>query len=202
MRAPKLLLLVGMLALPFALAACGGDNNGSSADEDQITAAITRAATSGDPAACTEAQTVKFDEQTNEPAKGQAAVRQCEKTAKDTAAEKVEITDIQVDGDTATAKAKATGSIFDGQTLDIALVKENGQWKLDEFKGFEDFNRDAMINAFKTQLSSQGGSPQAVNCVIQQFQAASDQDIEAMFTGSDPQAENRFFEPCARYFKG
>jgi hypothetical protein len=145
---------------------------------------------------------VKFDEQTNEPAKGQAAVRQCEKTAKDTAAEKVEVSDVQVDGDSATAKAKATGSIFNGQTLDIALVKEGDQWKLDEFKGFEDFDRDAMINAFKTQLSRQGGNTQAINCVVSQFQAASDQEIEAMFTGSDAQAENRFFGPCAKYFQG
>jgi len=195
------LLLLGLLALPLVLAACG-DSNDNSADEDQITAAITRSATSGDPAACTEVQTVKFDQQTN-GGTGQAAVRSCQKSAEDTAADKVEVTDIEVDGDTATAKAKATGSIFDGQTLDVALVKEGDQWKLDEFKGFEDFNKDAMVSAFRTQLSNEPGStPQAVNCVVQQFQAASPEDIESTFTGSDPQAENRLFEPCSKYFKG
>jgi hypothetical protein len=197
------LLAAALTAVAFAsvgLAACG-DNN-SSADEDQITNAINAAATSGDPSACTKYQTVRFDEQTN-AGKGQAAVRACEKSAEETAAEKVDVTDVQVDGDDATAKAKATGSIFDGQTLKISLVKENGQWKLDTFDGFENFNKDAMINAFKAQLAKEPGSTrQAVNCVAQQFQAASDQEIEATFTSNDPQAENRLFGPCGKYFKG
>jgi hypothetical protein len=202
MRAPRLLLVAALCTLPFALAACG-DSNGSSADKDQITAAIQRAATSGDPAACTDAQTLRFIEQTSGGAKGQAAVKSCEKDAANSAADKIDVTDIQVDGDKATAKGKATGSIFDGQTLEVALVKENGQWKLDEFKGFENFNKDAMVAAFTKQLSSEPGStPQAVNCIKTQFQAASDQDIEATFTGSDPQAENRLFGPCGKYFKG
>ena len=51
------------------------------------------------------------------------------------------MTNIDVDGDTATAKAAFTGSIFDGQSLDLALVKEGDQWKLDEFKGFSNFDR-------------------------------------------------------------
>jgi hypothetical protein len=199
MRNHVLMLGVGMLAT-LALVACGG--SGNSDDEDQISAAISRAATSGDPAACTEVQTQKFVEQTSDGT-GAAAVKSCQKDAADTAADKVDVTDIEVDGDTATAKAKATCSGFDGQTLDIALVKQGDQWKLDEFKGFDDFNKDAMIASFRTQLASEPGTtPQAVNCVVQQFQVASDQDIEATFTGSDPQAEDRLFEPCGKYFKG
>ena len=137
-----MLLAAAVVALPLGLVACGGDN-GSSEDEDQITAAIERAATSGDPAACTEVQTAKFTQQTSgEPSQSAAAaVKSCQRDASDTAADKVEVTDIEVDGDSATAKAEATGSVFDGQTLDIALVKEGDQWKLDEFKGFEDFDR-------------------------------------------------------------
>src|SRR5262249_56213209 len=118
-------------------------------------------------------------------------------------AEKIDVTDVKVDGETATATAKATGSIFDGQTIEVALVKEGDQWKLDEFKGFENFNKEALINAFKQQLASEPGTtPQAVNCVVTQFQKASDQDIEANFTGSDPQAEHTLFGHCGKDFKG
>jgi ABC-type glycerol-3-phosphate transport system substrate-binding protein len=189
------------LVAALALAACGG--NGNSADEDQITAVLTRAATSGDPAVCTQDQTLKFTEQTSGGAKGQAAVKACEKDAKSTAAEKIDVTDVKVDGDTATATAKATGSIFDGQTISVALVKQGDRWKLDEFKGFEDFNKDAMINAFKQQISSEpGATPQAVDCIVSQFQKASDQTIEDTFTNSNSQAENQLFGPCGKYFKG
>jgi len=186
----------------LALAACGG-GGGSSDDEDQITQVITAAATSGDPAACTEDQTARFTQQTSgEPGQSaEQAVKSCEQDAANTAADTVEVTDVEVDGDNATAKAKATGSTFDGQTLDVALVKDGDQWKLDEFKGFVDFDKAAMVAAFRKQLESDPGStPQAVNCVAQQFQSASEETIEGFFTGNSDQAEQQLFGPCSQYF--
>jgi hypothetical protein len=203
MAKARLLAAVTATALlaAVALAACGGSDDSSSADQDQITQAINAAATSGDPSACTQYQTQNFLDQTND-SKGQAAVKECQQDADSTAAESVDVSDIEVDGDTATAKAAATGSIFDGQTLDIGLVKEGDQWKLDEFKGFQDFDKDAMVAAFKGQLEKESGAtPQAVNCIVEQFQKASDEQIEATFTGNDPQAENRIFGPCEQYFQ-
>jgi hypothetical protein len=184
----------------FALAACGSSNS-NSADEDQITAAITAAATSSDPSVCTKYQTQRFVEQTNSGT-GQAAVRSCEKDASNVA-DKVDVTDISVDGSNATAKAHVTGSIFDGQTLDLALVKENGQWKLDVFKGFENFDKAAYIAAFPAALAKEGNiPPQAVDCLKSSLQATPDQTIENSFVNNDQQAQNQIFEPCAKYFKG
>jgi hypothetical protein len=187
----------------LALAACGSSSdNGSSADQAQIKQALTAAATSGDPAACTKYQTLKFTEQTSGPAKGQAAIRACEKDAKSTAAKSLDITDVSVNGDSATAVAKATGSIFDGQTLKVALVKENGQWKLDEFQGFENFDKNAIINAVTALGNQQGESAQANNCVKQQFEQASEQTIQSAFVGNDQQAQQQLFGPCQKGSKG
>ena len=195
-------VMAAALLAAFALSACGDNNNGSSADEDQITAVLTRAATSGDPAACTRDQTLKFTEQTSGGAQGQAAVTACEKDAKNTAADKIDVTDVSVNGNTATATAKATGSIFDGQTIKVGLVKQDGQWKLDEFKGFEDFNRDALIAAFPKQSDLQGAPPQAIDCLKTQLQNASDQQIEDTFTSASSNAGDVIFGPCEKYFKG
>jgi hypothetical protein len=193
--------LAVLVVASLSLAACGGsDDSGSSDDQAQIKQAIDAAATSGDPAACTKYQTLKFTEQTS-GGQGQAAVRSCEKDAQNTAADSIDVSDIEVDGDSATATGHATGSIFDGQTIEVALVKENGQWKLDEFKGFQDFNKDAMIAAFTKQLGAEGNPPQAIDCLKQQFQAASDEQIENTFIGNNPQAENQLFGPCAKFFK-
>lgn len=201
MRKTWLLAAAALLAA-FALAACGGGNN--SADEDQITKAIDVSATSGDPSACTQYQTQRFVEQTGEGATGEAAVKGCEKNAAESVADQVEVSDIQVDGDKATATAAVTGSIFDGQTLDIALVKEGDQWKLDEFKGFKDFNRDSFLPAFRQELAtSEGGAPAAaVDCVIKQANGLSDEQLEGVFTGSNQQAEEQLFRPCANLFPG
>jgi len=75
-------VLVALAALPFAIAACGGGGGASSDDQDQITKSIQFASVSGDPKACTEAQTLKFTEQTT-GANGQAAIAQCQQDAKD-----------------------------------------------------------------------------------------------------------------------
>jgi Domain of unknown function (DUF4878) len=196
--------VAGLLAA-LALAACGGgsDDNGSSADQDQIKQAITAAATSGDPSACTKYQTAKFTQQTsgNPGQSAEQAVKSCEKDAAETAAEKIDVTDVEVNGDTATAKGTATGSIFDGQTLDVALVKENGQWKLDQFKGFENFDKAAMIASFEKQLAAEKVPQQGIDCLKKQFQAASDQQVEDTFVGNNPQAEDQLFAPCTKYFK-
>ena len=193
--------MAAALLTTLGLAACGGgDDNGSSGDEEQITQAINAAATSGDPAACTKYQTLKFTEQTS-GGQGHAAVQSCEKGASNTAADNIDVTDIEVDGDNATAKGKATGSVFDGQTIDVALVKENGQWKLDEFKGFDDFDKGAMIAAFTKELAAENVPPAGVACLKQQFQAASDEQLQSTFIGDNPQAENQLFGPCAKYFQ-
>jgi hypothetical protein len=183
----------------FALAACGGDN---SADEDEITAAIVRAATSGDPAACTDVQTVNFVQQTSgEPGdSAEEALKSCQQEADDTVADEVDVTDIEVDGDTATAEAAVTGSFFDSQTLDIGLVKEGDQWKLDDFNGFVDFDQTAMAGSIEQGLKDEGASPQATDCVTNRIETLPADQVEAAFVGNDPKAEDQIFEPCSKFF--
>jgi len=204
MSKARLAAIVAAVLAAFVLAACGDDNGGSSEDEGQITAAIERAATSGDPAACTDVQTVNFVQQTSgEPGESpQEAVKSCEEEASETVGDEIDVTNIEVNGDTATASATVTGSFFDGQTLALGLVKEGDQWMLDEFNGFEEFNREAMINTLRDTLTNEeGASQEAVDCVTQQIEAQSDEDLEAAFSGEDPAAEDRIFEPCTKFFQ-
>jgi hypothetical protein len=202
------MLAAGLLAT-FGLAACGdddGDNGGSSsADEDQITQAVQAVATSGDPSACTQYQTAAFTQQVNgEPGQSAAeAVKSCQQGAADTVGDSVDVSEVEVDGDKATAQAAVNGGTFGGQTLDIALVKEGGQWKLDEFRGFAEFDRDALVDGIKQELSSDSSvPPQAVDCVVGQLDKQSDDQLEALYTGANPNAEEQIFGPCAQFFRG
>ena len=115
----------------------------------------------------------------------------------------VTVSDINVDGDSATATAKVTGNVFDGQTIKVSLVKDGGQWKLDEFNGFEDFNRDALVNGFKAEFAKSGLSGAAVDCVTANLQKQSDQALEASFTDpSNNTLDQQVFGPCANLAKG
>jgi hypothetical protein len=194
----------------LGLAACGGGGDDSStsvssADQDGITKAIQALAVANDPSACTQYATQKFIDQTNGPASGQAAVKACEKDASSgqgAIADSVEVTDVQVDGTTATASAKATGSVFNGQTIKVSLVKDGGTWKLDVFNGFADFDKEALITAFKGQLQSEGASAQALDCVSQGLEKQDDAALEKSFTdSSDNTLDQQVFAPCQKYFQ-
>jgi hypothetical protein len=203
-RSRGLALLAALLALTVALAACGGDDGDSNGDEQEIIDAVTAAATSGDPAVCTQYQTQRFTEQTGGQGQtGEAAVRQCERDAADAPAEEIEVSSVEIDGDSATAEGEITGSFFDGQTIDVALVKEGDQWKLDELVGFADFNREAFTAGFEEELASdEEVPPEAVDCVTQQIEAQSDQQLQDFLLGTDPEAEDAIFEPCSKFFQG
>jgi hypothetical protein len=189
-------LLAAVAALPLILAACGGGNDLSSDDQDQITKTINFAVLSGDPKACTEAQTEKFTEQTTGKT-GAAAVKQCVKDAKDTPANSVDVSNFAGDSDSATADIAFTGKIFDGQTIEVDLVKDGDQWKLDEAVQFKNFDRDALIAGFRKIFASESGVPPgALECVSKNLDKLSDQQIESIFLSSNKQLENQVFGPC------
>ncbi len=197
MKGIRLTVIIAVMALaPVALAACGSSDSSStsSADESEISNAITQSATSGEASACTEFQTQKFTEQTS-GGTGAAAVKSCEQSAADSPSDSVVVTNIQVDGDTATADAALTGGFIDGQTLEIALAKDGDQWKVDQLTGFADFNREAFISSILKQVAEDPStSAQTATCLQQQFDKASDQELEDVFLNPDGGA--KFFGPC------
>lgn len=200
MRGIRLAVVVALMALaPVALAACGSsDSSTSSADESEISNAITQAATSGEASACTEFQTQKFTEQTS-GGTGAAAVKSCEKDAANSASDSVEVTNTKVDGDTATVEAAFTGGFIDGQTLEISMVKDGDQWKVDQLTGFAEFNRDQFITSalgvITEQTSTDPSAPAGLtDCLQKQFDNATDQQLEDVVLSAT--GGETLFTPC------
>ncbi len=183
---------VCLASATLALAACGGGGN---SDADQIAEQIDFAATSGDPAACTEAQTLKFTEQTTFET-GDAAIASCKKNASDTS-DSAEATDVVVDGDQATAKVAITGGGFDGQTLKLSLVKEGDSWKINSLDGFIDFDPVALGKAFAAQAVESGDLTQAqADCVANNFANGNPQAVEAAIVSGDASQLQPAFQGC------
>jgi hypothetical protein len=190
--------LVALAALPLALAACGGGDSASSEDQTQITKAVELAATSGDPQACTEAQTLKFTEQTS-GGTGQEAIANCQRDAKDSVSDSVDVTDIETDGNSATAEVAFHGNVFDGQKISVNLVKEGDTWKLDQAGDFIDLDKAKLGASLKAELDKeQGIPPGAGDCIAKEIQGLPDDQIKAAFLDSDEQAQSQLFSPCVR----
>jgi len=117
----KRILVPLALLVPAALmlAACGGSGNSSSPEEERITEAIEQSATTSDPGNCTEVQTLAFNEQSG-ATEGKGATEVCEEEAeRDQAeqAESVSVSNISVEGESATAEVEFEGGALNSQTV-------------------------------------------------------------------------------------
>lgn len=151
-----------LLALASCLFACGDSDSAS--DEEAIASTIEIALSRTDPGDCTERMTQAFVEQMTAD-EGAEAVEGCERNAgaEESANPPVEVSEIEVDGSNATADVTyAEGAFaFAGQTLTVALVEEDGGWKLDENIRFAKLDQRKVVN----KLAEGWGSPAEDECI-------------------------------------
>jgi hypothetical protein len=190
-----LVLVLFVLAIPFTLVACDGDDNNE--DEDEITEVIERSVTTRDPAVCTELQTQRFTEETTGET-GQAAIEDCEEDqAEETLADAVDVNETDIDDGNASAVATFEGGFIDGQSLEVELVDEDGQWKLDHLVGFADFDRAAFVESLLVGISESPDVPQeALGCIRQRLEGVSDEDLQAVFLKDDNRLFDETLAPC------
>jgi hypothetical protein len=189
-------VMVAAILAALALAACGGDDGGSE-DEDQITEAIEKSASEADASACTEFQTQNFVEQTS-GGTGEEAVERCrESQQEEPLADSVDVSDIEIDGDSANAVAALSGGFIDGQSLELGLANEGGQWKLDELVGFAEFDREKYVDTIVQGIGEEtGGAQEIQTCVRQRIEEVSDEELQETFLGNDDTVFERSLAPC------
>ncbi len=190
--APLALLVLAALALT----ACGG----GSSDEDKITETIETAATTTDPSNCTELETQRFAEQ-NSQEKGKAAIKTCEEEAEagEEQAEGANVSNVSVNGSKATAEVEFEGGSLGSQSLEVALVEEEGNWKLDQIEGFANYDGKALGEAFEKQFAEEPGelTPAQAKCFSGKVAAASQAEAEELFLSGNPEKVIELAQGCA-----
>jgi hypothetical protein len=178
-----------------ALVACGG-----SSDSDKITEVIETAATTSDPSNCTELETRRFVEQ-NSQEKGKAALKSCEEEDEkgETKAKSVNVANVSAKDEKATAEVEFEGGSLNSQVLEVALVEEEGDWKLDHIEGFARYDGKAMAKVFLQQLEtgSSGLSATQARCFTGKLAAASKAEAEELLLGGSPEPIKKLAESCA-----
>lgn len=183
-----------LIVSALAIAACGS----GSSDESEIEEAVEVSATSKDPADCKKLSTQHFMEQTAR-SEGSEAVKVCEQNASNGAgAKSVGVSEVEVDGSKATADVALTGGSFDGQTLEIALVKEGDQWKLDELAGFAKFDEKKVVEILEDQFDepSSGVSKSQASCIVESFEEAPAAELEGALLSGATQGFEEIAEGC------
>ena len=193
----RLLVPVALLALAaLTVTACGGGDS----DEDKIVEVIEMAETTADPRHCTELQTQRFNEQVSQKT-GKAATEACQKEAKagEEQANSANVSNVSVNDDKATAEVEFKGGPLDSQVLDVALVEEDGDWKLDQVEGFADYDGNALGAAFEKRFEEkpEGLSPKQAKCISRKIAASSEAKAEELFFGGSSEPIIRLAESCA-----
>jgi hypothetical protein len=193
----RLLVPLALLALAaLAVSACGG---GGSSAEDEVTEVIEQAATTKDPSNCTELQTLRFTEQ-NTGESGKAAIKSCEESAKEEEqAEEAKVSNVSVNGEKATAEVEFIGGSLGSQTLAVALVEEDSDWKLDQIEGFAKYDGKALEETFlkRFQESPEGLTKKQYTCIAEGIGKASKAEAEAMFLSGSSTKIEELAKGCA-----
>jgi hypothetical protein len=196
LRKRHLLLPLLLIASALLLVACGGGSDSN--PEAEIEDAIETSATSEDPANCAELETQNFLEQTTSES-GKTALKSCEEEAEDSdsGADSVEVTEVEVEGDQATAQATISGGNFDSQSLVIALVEEDDQWKLDEITEFAEFDQAAFVGQFQKELEAgEEVEPAVVSCIVEGLEEAPQEEIEELVLSGNSTPIEELAESC------
>jgi hypothetical protein len=181
----SLLLLPLVLIAALALSACGGGGSSSSGGDDEgaIVTAIEKSATANDPAKCTEFQTLAFNEQ-EKATSGKEATEICEEEAEgqSSPAKSVEVSNVNVEGEKATAEATIGGSALNDQTVELELVEEGGNWKLNQFLQFTKFSAKALGESFEKEFDAaeQEVSPARAKCIAEGIGKLTQKEAEAV----------------------
>ena len=149
---------------------------------------------------CTELETQAFVEQ-NSAEKGPTAVKTCETEAEEgkEQAEEAKVSNVSVNGEKATAQVAFTGGSLGSQELEVALVQEGGDWKLDQIEGFAKYDGKALGEAFEKQFEEEpeGLSKEQASCIAAKVGEANQAEAEELFFSGSPDKIIELAEGCA-----
>jgi hypothetical protein len=179
----------------LVLVACGGESSA----ESEIKESIEASQTANDPSNCAALTTPNFREQISKET-GFDALDTCEERASEgKGAESVDISNVEVDRETATADVALTGGSFDGQELETELALQNGQWKLNKITGFASFDQAEVIETLGKGFA--GPSIEAdrsrAACVGKSLEEASRPKLEEALLSETPGEFEELTESCS-----
>jgi Protein of unknown function (DUF2510)/Domain of unknown function (DUF4878) len=164
----KLPLIIGgalaavVLVVVLVLVLAGGGDDGGG-DEAEAEDAIVATVTGTEPEDCSEGVTQEFVQKLT-GLSGSAAVTACQESSKDSPVKEVEIEDVKVDGDRATATVTPKDGSLEGEELAITAVKQGDDWKIDDLDRPSIAKGDAAERAIINQVLNFGSSEGANGC--------------------------------------
>lgn len=196
MKKLRLLLPFAFLAMAFGLFACGDE----AGKEDEIADVIEVVFLGNDPSKCTEAMTPAFIAQI-EMTRKEDSLGECEEGVREDGvndADSVEVSEVEVDGSEATADVAFSGGNYDGQVLTVALLEEDGSWKLDEMARFAKLDKEQLAGAFEEAFEAEDApGPLVQACFGDTIRDLTQSEIEEVVLSGSPELLRVILKGCS-----
>ncbi|MDQ3759506.1 MAG: hypothetical protein M3331_06165, partial [Actinomycetota bacterium] len=105
-----------------------------------------------------------------------------------------------VAGGKASALVSYSGGVVDGSRLVVALIEDEGDWKIDQRVRFQSLDRAAFEEALRDQLVDPelGFSSKGANCIVQRFGVLPRRELEQRLLNGGDQTFDRTSVACDR----
>lgn len=175
------------------LAACGESQEG------RVEEAIREEVRAEAPAICPAMETATMQKQVHEHLTG--ALENCEagNTGK-SLVKSIKISNVTVDGESATADVAIEGGNLAGQTVMMALNKHSGQWEIHRVPAFKHYDRQALLHAFMEGVDQVAKTPaekRFAACVADEMRNESQRQIKRLMLNPAPSPFDFRVELCA-----
>lgn len=192
----RVLAALVLLVLALVISACGGGGSGES-DEEQVEVAIKTALTSTDPSACGESRTLDYMEEIGNST-GTEAEHECEKevASRENLPSSVTVSKIKVEDEKATAEVAFEGGEPDGLVVNVALVEEDGKWKIDDFTDLASLDRGRFITKIEDAFRKEGLGQEEVHCLIGGLDKVPQDEFEEIVLNGGSKVMNKIVERC------
>ena len=137
---------VGLAVAPLLV----GVIQGPPAESAEVTRTLDELATNPNPDYCATLMSARYLHQVYGGNK--AGLFWCRDSLASRGPHAVNVFDVRVADDHATAEVTARGGDFNGSTLKYALIKQRGYWRLDELLGFRTFDRAKFEAVYRRRL--------------------------------------------------
>jgi hypothetical protein len=196
MKSGRWALAALVLLVPaLGISACGGGSGES--DEEQVEAAIETAFTSTAPAACGESRTIAFMEKTGEST-GAEAERECEEVvaSREGLPSSVTVSKVEVEDGEATAEVAFEGGDGDGLVVNVALVEDDGSWKIDDVTGLARLDRDRLTARIEGAFEKEGLGEPEIRCLVAGMDKLPQDEFEEVALNGDHETITAISRRC------
>lgn len=166
-------------------------------DKAEIEKTIATVTTSASPAYCDDEVTPRYLEQTT-GTKPPFADEVCKSKIEASRADSVATSEVGVEGNRATAMVAYTGGSLDGSKLAVALVKDDGKWRLDRLIAFRRFDRAKFDRAYRLSFLAFGSPTSSADCALAKARRFSNAEIETAELRDSPRVFTPIFVACDR----